>query len=268
MESVGEVYVRREDISRFQKYVETHIDASAAGLQSRCRVQFLAFTATYTQLIYLLTDQSESASFQAGKALFEKLSQLSGDLITTLAALGEAWDVVNNSAIGDFGSIDRAPAIAAYAGLFSLMSGIGEPKDIMISALIADVGIIELPVEVTRRLRASKAKDLSGEDKSLYEKHPTISMNCALARKLPIDEALRKIILCTHEQFDGKGFPGKTLPDKVPWEDFLIQLAEILDQRSLIRMGQARTDFVGTRRDLYFELLKGPMIFSPAFWKK
>jgi hypothetical protein len=127
LKTVGEIYVRREDIEIYQHYTEKFEDQSAAGLSRRRRAQFLLLLKSYVDLILLISDQSEHASFKEGAALYEKCEMLSGQLMTTLGSVGNARDVINNSAIGEFGSIERAPAVAAYAGMLSLHGKIGEP---------------------------------------------------------------------------------------------------------------------------------------------
>jgi hypothetical protein len=64
VETVGEVYLNREDVSRYRAYVEKYQDKSAAGLKSRCRAKFLEFSSAYIDLILLMVDQSEFASFE------------------------------------------------------------------------------------------------------------------------------------------------------------------------------------------------------------
>jgi response regulator RpfG family c-di-GMP phosphodiesterase len=73
-----------------------------------------------------------------------------------------------------------------------------------------------------------------------YKRHPERSVNLLLNRKIPIPDRIRSIIVSTHEQADGKGFPQKTPPEKIPSESFLIQFSVLLDQELTIEMGQER----------------------------
>lgn len=268
LESVGEVYIRREDLDKYRKYIDTYQDKTAAGLKSRCRAQFLTFCDTYVQLVMLLTDQSEYASFQAGKDLYERCSTLASDVIMSLGAVGEAWEIINNSSIGEFGSIERAPAIAAYAGLFSLMSGIGEPKDVMISALVADVALIDLDPKTTKILRNIESMKLNDEQRVEYERHPLSSLNKGLSRRLPIPENVKQIIISTHEQADQKGFPNKPRSEKIPAEASLIQFSELIDQNCIIRMGKARVDYNDVKKQIFNQEYLAANRFSLLFLEK
>jgi len=84
LESVGEVFVRRDEVDRYRAYVESNPDPSGQGLKSRCRAQYLSFCNSHTQLIFLLVDQSENASFKEGKWLYDRCEILARDLLTTL----------------------------------------------------------------------------------------------------------------------------------------------------------------------------------------
>ena len=251
LEEVGEVYVKREDVHFFKKYTETFEDKSATGLGRRCRAQFLNLTKTYTDLVLLITDQSEFASYDKGKDLFHQVEVLASDLLMNLGALGEAWQVVNNSAFCEFGSIERGPSVAAYAGLLSLMSGIGDPAQVMVAAMMADVGMLDLHPKILKKIRLKQDESMNAEERLHYENHPLISVNRALGRKLPLPEAMKNIIACTHERVDQKGFPNRIRGEKIPLESQMIQFCELLDKNSVVEMGKERVDIQELRKTLF-----------------
>lgn len=245
---VGEFYIRREEYNSYVKYVAGYNDHSAAGLKRRCRSVYQNFVVTYKSLVMLLTDQSEGASFQEGKELLFRLNSLAKELITSLSAAGEAWDVINNSSLEDVTPIDRLPAIAAYAGMMSLMADIGNPEEVMVCALLADIGLLDVPPQALKKIRDKEFRLLTPEEVASYEAHPIASINMALSRKLPIPEEMKKIILATHERCDEKGFPHRPVPEKIPQESFLIQFCEILDASSLVEFGKPRIKPEESRR--------------------
>lgn len=240
LNEVGEVYVARDDIEKFKNYLVAHPDLTAAGLASRCRAQFLLLQENYVDLVLLLSDQSSLSSFDLGKQLMEKCETLADELMNSLGAVGDAWEVIDNAAVGSFSVVERSPAVASYAGLFSLMADIGKQNEIMIAALISDVGLLELDPKISKKLHNGQLDQLKEDERSQYEKHPIISLNLALSRKINISPHMKNIILCTHEYHDQKGFPNRPQAGRIPEEAFLIQFSEIVDQASLIKMGQAR----------------------------
>lgn len=239
---VGEVYFSRNDFDLFQEYVTKNEDKSAAGLVARCRHQYMSAISLYKDLSLLLTDASEQASFQAGKALLDRCYQIADDFVMTLGAVGDSWSVVNNAGFDDITPLDRAPAIGATASLFSLSLGIGNPTQVFLAALIADMGLLDTHPKQLPIVRKAQFAELKGTDHELYQQHPIASVNRVLSRKLPLEESLKAIILATHECVDGKGFPNGLSKEKIPPEAQLIHLAELMDRELKIQEGRERED--------------------------
>lgn len=263
--SVGEVYIKKDSIDAYAAYAKSIDDRSAAGLTRRCRAQFLSLVNSFNELVLLIADQSEYASYEAGKKLYEKCRVLSDDLLVGLSSIGEPWAIINNSAVGTFGSVERAPAVSAYSGLLSLQSGLGQPTDVMIAALIADIGLLELSPAASKKMRSSKDAVLNSEELNEYQKHPIFSLNQALSRKLQIPEPLKHVILCTHERSDGKGFPNGVRGEKVPVEAALVQFCELIDQETMIQMGHARKDVAIARKEIFQREFSSGAKFSLPF---
>lgn len=267
--TVGEFYIHRDQLDSYVKLLKEHNDQSAAGLKRRCRAVFMNFVKIYKDLVLLLTDQSEAASYKEGSELFQKLTGLSSEVMTQLGATGEAWDVINNTSLEDFTPVDRSSAIAAYAGLLSLMSGIGKPEDVMMSALIADLGLLDMAPGAADKIRRNQIATFSEEERKDYSFHPMVSVNKVLSRKLPIPEHLKNIVLCSHENFCLTGFPNKIQPEKIPEESYLLQLCELLDQMGLVEFGKTRKNPLEVRKDLIErELQMKPLRFPPDFLQK
>ncbi len=269
LKEVGEIYVRREHISHFQKYSEKFMDKSAAGLSGRCRAQFLSLFGSYVDLILMISDQSESTSFKEGAALYERCERLASDLMNTLGAVGDAWSIINNSSIGQFGSVERAPSIAAYAGLLSLNSGIGVPTQVMTATFMSDIGMIELSPKTTKKIRKGEAIDsLSAEEQQAYRNHPIASLEKALSRKLQIPEDVKNTILCTHERVDMKGFPKRPRPEKIPLEAMLVQISQEIDQATLIRLNAERPKIQDVKKTIFEQHYAAGNVYSLLFLEK
>lgn len=246
----GEVYFKREDVLLFHEYTKAHEDKSAAGLVSRCRRQYLSMNLVYKDLVLLLTDQSEAASFQKGKDLLDRTQKLADDFITSLASVGDAWQVVNNAGFDDLTPVDRAPAIASAAGLMSLMSGIGNATEVFLAALLADVGLLDLPPRALMLWKQGKLNDLHPEDAAFYRNHPNSSLHRILKRKIPLADSIKEIVQNSHERIDGKGFPAQPLPEKIPPEAMLVQLAEMLDTEMKWDFGKEKRDPLEVRKQV------------------
>lgn len=272
MQAAGELLVKREEIELFKKYVEANPVLGPAGLQSRCRAHYLHFCKGHADLVFLLSDQSESTSFQQGEKLFKYCQVLAEGLLASLSSVGDPWEIVDTTSLGDFGTLERAPSVAAYAGVLSLLGSVGDPNQVMIGALLADLGIIKLPPETLRKIRSLKSAEiltmLKGEELKSYIQHPEVGLNMCLGRKLQLDVKLRSIIMCTHERVDGKGFPGKTLPEKIPHEAMALQFAQMIEQESTVRLGQEKVQANKARKLVFERNMMEKGIFDLTFLEK
>ncbi|OFZ56023.1 MAG: hypothetical protein A2428_13170 [Bdellovibrionales bacterium RIFOXYC1_FULL_54_43] len=265
---VGELYIKKMSAEKFNLYTNSNPDRSARGLARRCRSQFLALYSSYAQLVLLLTDQSEYASFKEGESLLKRCRDLGSELMITLGEFGNAWEIVNNSTIGEFGSTERAPAVAAYAALFGLQIDIAGISDIMIAALLSELGLLLLPPDISVKLRAQELDQLSPEQRRIYELYPQKSLDIVLGRKLPVDEKLRELLISTHERADETGFPRKLPARRISEGAQLVHFCRLFDQKTVIAMGKARVDREDVRREIIRQELQNPSRFSPLFMEK
>jgi hypothetical protein len=223
-----EFYFSREDSLIYKKYVEDNADKSAKGLAKRCRANLVALQEQFTQLIFQLTDESDRASFADGQELLKKCTKLCEDLLMNLAEFPKAWEIVNNSSIGSFGSLERAPAIAAYCGLLGLQSELKRIPEIMLVSLLVDIGILSLPVAFTRKLRSEVP--LNKEELAQLGSVPQISLNLLLKKKMALDEKSRTVLLSCYE------VAGQSEDLRI--EPQLIRFSRDLDNRTQVRMGK------------------------------
>jgi response regulator RpfG family c-di-GMP phosphodiesterase len=267
LNDVSELYIAREDAQKYREYVNTFHNDDENGIVSKARAQFLEFCVSFTDLVLLILDQSEGASFDRGKELYGKTESLAETLIETLSKTPNPWSVVNNSSVGDFGSVERSPAIAAYSGLLAAGSKIGNVKEVMIGALLADIGMLELSPAVTRKLATGEPEDLHPEELQEYMNHPTTSLNACLSKKLQIPENVKNMILMSHETVDKKGFPKKVPPERIPDEAMIIQFCQYCDRKSTIRMGEQRKEFAQVAKQTAHDELENSRFKGPVLLK-
>lgn len=265
---VGELYISKSSSEKFKQYTFDNPDLSAGGLARRCRAQYLALYSSFSQLVFLLTDQSEHASFTEGEKLLKNCRTLAGELVVALGALGNAWEIVNNTAIGEFGSTERAPAIAAYAAVFALLLNIENIEEIMIATLLADLGLLLLPPSISGKIRNDQTDKFTDDEKFIYQKYPFKSLDLILSRKLPVVEKLRELLLATHERHDGTGFPRQLLGRKVTEEVQLIQFCRSFDRNTVVKLGKPRVDREQLLKEMIMAELDKPGKYSPLFISK
>lgn len=244
--TVNELYIKREDVDKYSRYISQG-GPSKDKVLSRCRGKYLSFYENYIQLLFKITDDTKHYSFEEGRKLLEETKAMAQDLLNTLATVEDPWLIVNNfSQESNNFLLARAPVAAAYAGILALELQLSNPEEIMLAALIGDVGLLSLPYE----------NDSDYLEK--YHNHPLKSINLVLERKLPLDENIKKIILFSHENLQRTGFPkGKEVnPDKIPLESQLIQICQKLDNGLMIKKGQLRPNLIEVKEKLVDELSK------------
>lgn len=265
---VGDLYIQRRDLAAWVEYSNSLRSDDEAGQIRTCRLRFLQMNQSFLELALMISDQSTASSFSVGRELFESCRGFSFDLHKALAGVGDPWKIISSSAIGDFGSVERCPAIAAYAGVLSSRFQIGFAEEVMIGALLSDIGYLELSPSTTLKIREGRLQDLNAEEQMEYFKHPIFSLNSCLSRKLPLTEAIKDMILMSHERMDQKGFPHRVRADKITEEAMLVRFCWELDSRSQLRLGQERPDIENIKRSLLSHFSDDPGSFSVSFATK
>lgn len=264
MLDIGEFYIRGTDILEFATYVDAHQTKILHGNEVRCRAKYISLVYTFKQLVVLLTDESEATSFAQGKFLLDNLRGMAADLLNHLSNFKNSWSVVDNAGFGDKTAVDRAPAIAAAAGLLSLQCQIGNPEDVLVGALIGEIGLLDLSPKAAVNYRLGSL-DFDDENRQILENHPFLSLNKCLSRRLPISEPMKQIILNSHERVDQKGYPSRPAPDKIPLESMCIQFCQIVDTAMKIEYGKARFNLQSVQSRVLEREWKDARIFSTEF---
>lgn len=248
----GELYIPRGDLPLWAEYTNTYsATEDEASYLRKCRLKFLQLNQSFLELVLMVSDQSSGASFSKGKDLYDVCVGFASELLQALRDIKNPWAVVNNSAIGDFGSVERAPVVAAYAGLLGEEAKIGNPMELMIGALLSDIGLIDISPSTTKKIRTNSIDTMNSEETMEYEKHPIFSLNQCLSRKLPLSEMVKNIILQSHERNDQKGFPNRPRGDKLSEDAMLVQLCWDLDSISQVRMGEERKNIEDIKKHIY-----------------
>ena len=240
LKKINEYYLHRSESLAFKDYIDKTTDISQVGLAKRCRANFLALQTEFTSLVFSLTDQSEFTTHTAGIELFNRIKKITEDLLGNMEGLPDAWTIISGSAIGEFGSLERAPALAAYCGIFGTRLKQKKISETMIIGLLSNLGLIFLPASITEKIRNRIKMD--EEETQIYSGFPNRSMKMILDRKIPFDEKSRAHLLGAYERADGNGFPNGISELRLTTESQLIRFAREFDQATLIRMGETRKD--------------------------
>ena len=131
---------------------------------------------------------------------------------------------------------NHAANVSTYAALFSIGLGIGNADEIALAGLLHDIGLADLPSEVTSKEDGER----SPEEEAIYRKHPHLSVEMIREKKLIVPEKVMKIIAQHHERFDGKGYPEGVAGPKFLPEAQILALASLFDYLTAVKSGKGR----------------------------
>jgi hypothetical protein len=242
IKKMGDVYIRRGDLLAYSKYLQANQENSAKGLLRRCRLQFNEFRQAYLDLVNYLTENADASSYDEGKKKLDECEKLSGDLVSAMMSAGSVFDVISQATEGELNMTDRAPERAAIVGFLSVMSEVGNAGHAILAAMLADVGIVNLPPECFNAIRTNGVKSLSENLREQYHQHPQLSVNCAAQKKIQLDPIVRDAILHSHARLDEQGFP-LIKRERISVEAQLVHFVQILDDACQVQLGKARTNY-------------------------
>ncbi|MBC7371574.1 MAG: hypothetical protein H7326_08420, partial [Bdellovibrionaceae bacterium] len=230
LESVKQVYVKREELNRYRKYIEAYHDNRGNALKKRCRAMMMSLMGSYTELILLLSLDADHHQ-ETLQAQLDQFADTAVSLGDYLKDCPDTFNVIAQSLEFQFCKHERGPYVLAYALFIAQSCGITSLKEIIMAALLSDLGLLELPPTCYRQLQSRGALMLEPNDMEKYQHHPMSSLNRAMLRELPLSDEIKSILVCTHERADEKGFPNQVPADKLPFESQLIHFCKILDGR-------------------------------------
>lgn len=256
MKEVGEIYIHREDLASYNKYITENQSAGSDAMVRRCRAKYIQFYDAYVELLYQLSDESKHYTFEEGKKILENVLNLAKELIQVLSAVGDPSLVVDNMSFELDGPLSRIPAVAAYAGVWSMMMNTKEsPEEVMLATLVSDLGLLKLSPN-----SFGKNKKITKEDEDVFENHPQISINTVLERKLPINEGVKSIIMYSHGFELKSSERNKLKKDKMPLASQIIMVATMYDKKMQIQEGCDRPRASKVKAELLLELSKNENI--------
>lgn len=234
----SDYFIQKKEIAAYNQFVVDSTDLSAKGIARRCRANFLNLQIEFQNLIVELTNETNRVSFKEGAELLERCYKLCDEFIANLAEFKNPWEIMNLSEIGQFGSVSRAPAVAGFSGIFSLMCGLKNISRIMLAALIVDLSQLKLNSKISIKL--IHHAPLNQEETESIHRIPHQSLNLVLDRKLAIDEKTRSLLDLIYENADGTGYPAGVDLNKLNLESQMIRFSKEFDQRISFDLGEKR----------------------------
>ncbi|KHD87054.1 MAG: hypothetical protein OM95_16470 [Bdellovibrio sp. ArHS] len=262
------LFIQIKDVEGYLQYIATYYDMSGAALKKRARALFLSLCYKSVYLNESLLFDFKMPSEAHLQAVYEDIKKTALELFQIMKSDESLWDIFREALQDDFWELWRAPWVAVYGALISVKSGVGDPMTVLLAALLADVGLYDLEESVTTSYYLSEDKNVSQEQQSSFEKHPLLSLNRCLIKKLPLEESIKTVLVCTHERVDEKGFPNQVPADKLPPEASIVLFAEKIDKAVLTTMRKTGVGFRFLKEKLWEAESTSPGSFSVDFLNK
>ncbi len=224
--SADAIYLKRENAGDYMAWILARGE-SAQDLQTGAN--FLAFSVAYFELMMSLRDQIGESNFAEGQKLYERCLHLTGEMLRLLLLKNDLQHPIRHGLALGNSIVDRAPVIAAYAGMLSHLTKVGDPREVMMACLMGGVALLDFPTEIIDKVNSAGIDVLTAEQRNDYERYPYTSVYICGNRKIPLPEKVRNIIIHRHERADRTGFPKKVLPGQIPHESFLIHFAGVIE---------------------------------------
>jgi HD domain-containing protein len=247
LEAVKQVYIRRENLEDYRKYIETYHDSTGAALKKRCRATMMTLMGLYSELTLLLVLDSEAAQKNRVLAKIDKFVAAALALAVYLKDCPDVWNVIAQALDFKFCRFERGIYILAYAMQIAQKAQLlADMRTLIVTTLLADIGLLDLPAQNYKNIRTKPESQLDATDIEKLKSHPMASLNRVMLRDLEVSTEVRTSIVCTHERNDQQGFPNQVPADKISLEAKLIHFCEMMDRRvrAALEDGIITHDFV------------------------
>ena len=260
------LYIQAREVLAYLEYMNAFYDTQGAALKKRVRSLFLAVCEVWVELSeYLLFDYKNMPE-PSVRQLYSQLEQFASQF-ESLAEVGDdLWETLKGAVENDFFTKWRTPWIAFYAAYISKKSGVGNPTVAFLAALFCDVGLFDIHDLVVEKSFVLGEEACNEDEQAEYRKHPLLSLNRCLLKNLPINEAIKAILVCVHERDDGQGFPSQTPPELLPPEAALIRFADLIDRG--VRGAPESASFRALKEKIWEEQRSRPGNFNLEFLER
>ena len=146
----------------------------------------------------------------------------------------------------DVETFGHSRTVAKYSQMLARVLDIEDKTkldNIRKGALLHDVGKIAIPDSILK-----KPGSLNQDEWEKIKLHPTLGYG--LVKEIKLLEEVGNIILCHHERYDGRGYPGGLKKEEIPLEARIFALADALDAITSFRPYREQRDFKVAKKEI------------------
>lgn len=225
--SMSHIYVREKQLGAYYKFLTSKIK----GVSTNSPQMKVAVRRLFHDLL-----SPKSAIFEEGKAYLSYANQIIAEYVKSPKIFDFHKELLKSTGAESDGLYERSQKVATICGLISLGTGMGKPEDLVIAALMCDLGLSALPVDI----REKSESELTPDERELYQTHTAKTMTILATKRIVILPKVREAIMQHHERFDGKGYPEKVVGYRLSVEAQILSFASQFEDITRVRAGQPR----------------------------
>jgi hypothetical protein len=227
LEGYKNLYIRRDDVEKYQKYIENYYDSFSTGLRRRVKATFLQQVYQYSLFLESLIFQKNEKPGLKPDEIIKGSEALQEKLLGYLMGSDEPMFLYyQNYLENPFLAFDRTPLILGMAALVAHRSSIADPSLILHAGSIGYAGICSMDQLAYLKWHNVDPSQWTEIEREHFSKFVNSSVALGKNKFAEFDEGLSVIISSLFERFDGKGNPGKISGEAIPAETAVLQIVE------------------------------------------
>ncbi|MCB0415013.1 MAG: HD domain-containing protein [Bdellovibrionales bacterium] len=218
----GNLQIHASDIGKFYDYTAEQLKDLASGTGPLTQTEREEKLQESIRSLFIgIFEADQSKDFNSGREMLENCKNIVSTYITGSSDTNWYNQLLGTMG-GSIGGYNHSSNVSTVAGLFAIGMGLPNATDIAIAGFLHDVALSDFPEEYKNLPTA----EIPEEYRQIYLDHPRISVNIIKTQKMIISPEAEKAILQHHEQYDGKGFPGNIIGDRMTVEAQILALAD------------------------------------------
>lgn len=226
LEKIKSVFIRKEQASDYQKYIETYYDSFSKGLMTRSKAAALPVLSAAVQArgLYLFGGPEDAEKLQSCFVAFEEAhNKLCTYLKSTETPLFSYYQLLSQNPASIF---DRSLVLPGMAAFLAEISQAADPSLTLKAGFLAYLGLSQLKPDDYGRWKDIPDTSWAPEDKRIWVAQLKESADTATKKLSDIDQRIPQIIVSLYERQDGKGAPGEKAGEHILLESSFLHFTE------------------------------------------
>ena len=219
LNKINMLYVSSEQIQKFYSYSASKLRKMGSSKKLKKSERTAGLVSSVRELMTDLFSLDSSKLHNTQNAL-KNCSEIISSYI--LQGPEPDWFVRVQEALSELGDqYSHSGNVSTLAALFSIGTCIGKPEDLALAGLLHDIGKVQL-----MEIQGINKNAMTTEQMELNRKHPELSMELLMQKKIMVSDSVSRVILQHHELFNGSGFPKGLFGDQICMEAQILSFAD------------------------------------------